>query len=507
VFQPGLRANDITGGGSVALAPAIGFAPPRIRSRVAVPTDFDLVVDLGRDIGSAHWWRGAATVLLLCGAATWLGGTIRPLPVPADQAYTPAQQLEAQPQAIAPLALGSSTGKRVAANGQLVRPLSQTPERPRIERSVSIGGGTGLAAALRRAGASEEDAKTVADLVGSAVPLNSIDRGTSADLVLGRRANTSVPRPLESMAFRAAFDLKLAINRVGGELKLKRIPIAVDSTPMHISGAVGGSLYKSARAAGVPANLVAEFIKVLSFSVDFQHDVPSSAKFDLIFEHRLAETGETRIGRLLYAGLDMNGKKLGMMRWTLGGREQFFDASGQATQKGLLRTPVDGARITSSFGMRFHPVLGYSRMHKGVDFGVPYGSPIVAAAAGKVVYSGWHGGHGNYVKIQHNSQLATGYGHMSRFAVKSGQMVKQGQVIGYVGSTGLSTGPHLHYELWRNGQAVDPRSVKFTSHTQLAGKDLRAFRARLNELTAIRSGAKNGMIRSAATGNKGNANG
>jgi murein DD-endopeptidase MepM/ murein hydrolase activator NlpD len=144
-----------------------------------------------------------------------------------------------------------------------------------------------------------------------------------------------------------------------------------------------------------------------------------------------------------------------------------------------MRTPVDGARLTSGFGMRFHPILNYSRMHQGVDFGAEWGSPVVAAATGKVSFAGPHGGHGNYIMVQHNKDLATAYAHLSRFAVKPGQSVTQGQVIGYVGSTGLSTGPHLHYEVWLRGQATNPQTIKFLGGTQLAGAELSKFQAQL----------------------------
>lgn len=465
-------------------------ASARLRSLARdLSGDGDLVVDLGRDIGSANWWRGAITVALLAGSAAFIGARMSPMPAAPVPAYTPAQQIEASAQAIAPLSAQSETGRRLAPTS-MVRPLAETPERPQIEVAATLRQGGEIERTLRNAGVSAEDASTAAGLVADTVALPDINRGAALDIVLGRRPNKSVPRPLDLLAFRAAFDLRLAVSRQGDELRLKKIPIAVNDAPLRITGTVGSSLYKSARAAGVPARLVAEYIKALSFGIDFQRDVGANAKFDIIFEHRLAETGETETGKLLYASLDRGGKKLQMMRWTLGGREQFFDASGEATQKGLMRTPVDGARLTSGFGMRLHPLLGYSRMHKGVDFGAPHGAPILAAAAGRIEFAGSNRGYGKYVKISHGNGLATAYAHMSRFKVSAGQRVQQGQVIGYVGSTGMSTGPHLHYELYRNGRAVDPRSVKFTSRTQLAGRDLNAFKAKLGGLMQIAAGPK-----------------
>jgi len=167
------------------------------------------------------------------------------------------------------------------------------------------------------------------------------------------------------------------------------------------------------------------------------------------------------------------------------GKDQWYEASGVGETKGVMRQPVFG-HLTSSFGMRFHPILGFSRMHQGMDFGAPMGSPIVAATDGTVIFAGWHGGHGNYVRLNHVGGISTGYAHMSRIIAKPGERVRQGQLIGYVGSTGLSTGPHLHYEVFRNGQAINPASMKFTTVQQLGGRDLANFKAKLNNLLSVR---------------------
>ncbi|MGI4877814.1 MAG: M23 family metallopeptidase, partial [Janthinobacterium lividum] len=199
-------------------------------------------------------------------------------------------------------------------------------------------------------------------------------------------------------------------------------------------------------------------------------------------------TGETETGGLLYAALrPASGAPVELMRWTYGGKPMFFRANGESAKKGLMRTPVDGAHETSGFGMRFHPILGFSRLHQGVDFGAPMGSPIMAAAAGKVTFAGWHGGHGNYIQLLHRPGLMTAYAHMSRFAVKAGTNVAQGQVIGYVGSTGLSTGPHLHYEVWINQQPVNPLDVKFLGGTQIAASEMGRFTGQLDRMRGLRA--------------------
>jgi murein DD-endopeptidase MepM/ murein hydrolase activator NlpD len=210
-------------------------------------------------------------------------------------------------------------------------------------------------------------------------------------------------------------------------------------------------------------------------------------RFDLIVAHRRAATGETETGELLYAGLRHNRRDIGLMRWVEGGKAQWFDDSGTGEQRNGMHRPVESTRVTSRFGMRMHPLLGYSRMHRGVDIGAAYGAPIMAAADGVVRFAGRHGGHGNYVLLKHGNNLMTGYAHMSRILVRPGSHVSAGQVIGYVGSTGLSTGPHLHYEVYRNNQPINPSSLRFTSVVRLAGKDLARFKTALSDLLAVRS--------------------
>ena len=243
------------------------------------------------------------------------------------------------------------------------------------------------------------------------------------------------------------------------------------------------------RARGAPPEAIQSYLRVIGRQISVSRDIRSSDEFDIIVDYRRAETGESETGKLLYAGLIRGGKpKLSMLEWNADGRAQWFEASGVGEQRGGMTRPTRG-RVTSNFGMRRHPILGYKRMHSGMDFGGGYGAPIYAVTDGIVTIAGRHGGFGNYVKLNHGKGLGTGYGHMSRIAVRSGQRVKRGQVIGYIGSTGLSTGPHLHYELYRNGRAVNPSSVTFVTRALLEGKALAAFRARIRELTSVAPGA------------------
>ena len=379
-------------------AAARRWTPPLDLGRLA---DFDLAVDLGQRIGSRDWWLGLGLLTTLCLSAVGAGLHVTPLPATVRAAATPADADDARPDAILPLARGAMTG-RLAGPTRMVEALSEVPERPRLETTARLGRGDSLASALRRAGVGPDDAATAARLVGGAV--RGVAPGTGVDLVLGRRATRTVPRPLDSLGFRAAFDLRLEVGRVDGALALKRIPIAVDDTPLRVTGTVGGNLARAVRDAGVPAAQAAEFRQNLAYVVDLQRQVGRHDRFDVVLAHRHAATGENETGALLYAALHPDrGEPVELLRWDYGGHPMFFRASGESARKGLMRTPVDGAHETSGFGMRLHPILGYSRLHQGIDFGAAWGSPIMAAAAGKVTFAGWHGGHGNYVQLHRST--------------------------------------------------------------------------------------------------------
>jgi murein DD-endopeptidase MepM/ murein hydrolase activator NlpD len=476
-------------GGSVALADAMTSpmrqTPERDwRDRLA---ELDLVPDLGEDIGSLRWFRGLGTLTALSVFALALLPDFGPVYGAQPPIPTEAEFEEARAQMIMPIAYGSDSGKRMAATDAVVA-LAGSPERPRIELTATLGRGDSFARVLQRAGVGSGEASNIVSMVSGVTSLGDIEPGTPIEIVLGTRSSRNEARPLESVAFRARFDLNLAINREGSALRLARKPIAVDETPLRIRGTVGDSLYRSARAAGAPANAIQSYLKVIAGRTSLS-SLRSTDEFDIIIDYKRAETGEVKVGDLLYAGIDREGKSaIQMLKWTLGDNSQWFEASGVGESKGALSRPVNGA-VSSGFGMRRHPILGYSRMHSGLDFKGGYGTPIYAVTDGTVVYAGRKGGYGNFVQINHGGGLATGYGHMSRFAVSSGSRVRRGQIIGYVGSTGLSTGPHLHYELYRNGRAVNPMSVKFTQRAQLSGNDLAQFKGKLNRLKSVKAGA------------------
>ena len=464
--------------GAIALAPA--SAAPAWQTKPRYTRSFDFVPDLGDDIGSRTWWRGLATLAALCASAIALSpGFDRALPGIAPAPASQEAWEQARSTSITPLAFGAESGHRMAAT-DLVRPLGEAPERPSLELTATLGRGDSFARVLERAGIGGAEASRIADMVAGAVPLGEIAPGTRFDIRLGRRAAKHLPRPVEALAFRARFDLRLHIARAGQSLAMTEVPIRVDNTPLRIQGLVGDSLYRTARAAGAPAGAVETYLRALASKMSLG-GMAGNARFDLVVEQRRAETGEVETGQLLFAGLEQRGRKLQLLQWNVGGRTEWYDAAGVGEKRNGLTRPVFG-RQTSGFGMRIHPLFGYSRFHRGIDFGAAHGSPIYAVSDGRVAMAGRAGGHGNHVRLVHGGNMATGYSHMSRFAVRPGQLVRQGQVIGYVGSTGISTGPHLHFEVYRGGAAVNPKTVNFVSTSLLSGNELQAFRSKLAKL-------------------------
>ncbi len=250
------------------------------------------------------------------------------------------------------------------------------------------------------------------------------------------------------------------------------------------------SLYKSALEKKIPANIIIEFARIYGFQVDFQRDVKKQDKFQIMYEvyfnenKKLVETGE-----ILFANLKLSGQNNNLYYFDYEGSEGHYDKNGKSVKKALMKTPINGARLSSPFGMRKHPIDGFNKMHKGTDFAAPMGTPIMASGDGVVKKAGWCGGGGNCVKIRHNSTYETIYAHMSKFArgIKSGVRVKQGQTIGYVGSTGKSTGPHLHYEVIINGKKVNSQKLKLPSGKILKGDERKLFETKKIKLDVLKS--------------------
>ncbi|MGI8611153.1 MAG: M23 family metallopeptidase [Sphingomicrobium sp.] len=396
-----------------------------------------------------------------------------------------AEDLQWQALAIAPLSASAQTGLRMVAT-QAVEPIEFAPDRPTVELAMTYGAGDSIRALLTRAGATYNDAAHAAAMIVAASP--PIAPGTSVSVVLGPR--NGARRAIERVMLRASLAMRLEVARgETGGLQLVRHPIQVDTSPLRVRGRAGGGLYWSLRAAGVSPQSAAEYLRALATEIDVGSEIAADDRFDLVIASRRAATGERQTGSLLYAGVDRAAAPdLQLVKWGSLGRSSWVDAAdiGRPAAAGML-WPVAG-RITSGFGYRIHPILRFARMHRGVDFGAGWGSPIVAAADGQVAAAGWAGGYGRQVRIVHAGGIGTSYSHMSQIVAEPGSHVRRGQLIGYVGSSGLSTGPHLHYEVTRAGQAVNPLAVRFAGASAVDHAEVAAFKARLKALLSV--GAK-----------------
>ncbi len=288
-----------------------------------------------------------------------------------------------------------------------------------------------------------------------------------------------VPRVL-SLSVRPQPEREYVITRrEDGDYDASEKTYKVSPRIVRVAATRSGSLQRSGINAGAPSAAMVEFIRALSYDVDFQRELKEGQKFTVLLEQLVTSDGRvTHPGRLLAGELHLQKRTVTVIRFKpQGAAEGFFNPQGESVVRSFLRTPMDASKITSRFGMRSHPILGFSALHAGVDFAAPTGTPILAAGAGRVVTAGPNGGYGLYVKLQHTNDVATAYAHMSRIGpgIRPGVSVRQGQVIGFVGSTGMSTGPHLHYEFHRGGKQVNPLTQRFAMRATVGGKDAATF--------------------------------
>jgi murein DD-endopeptidase MepM/ murein hydrolase activator NlpD len=331
---------------------------------------------------------------------------------------------------------------------------------------LSILPGETFEAAVSRAGVGRDDARAAVETLSKAMDTVNIRAGLAFDAAIARPRGERGPARLVGLSLRTGPASALTLSRTfDGALRLRELDEKVSDDTVAAEGKIDGSLYQSAAKLGATPAVTAQIVKLFSHKLDFERDIQPGDSFKLVFNRRVTESAD--------------------------GHVEYFDDEGKNIKGFLLRTPVDGARITSTFGRRRHPVLGYTRAHQGVDFGAGSGAPILAAGDGVVVEAGRKGGYGNWVRVRHSGGWDTGYAHASRYAkgIRKGVRVRQGQVIAYVGSTGMSTGPHLHYEVWLNGKRVNPIGAKVPQGTVLAGSELAAFKAQKTRIAGLLDGA------------------
>ncbi|MEK9723206.1 MAG: peptidoglycan DD-metalloendopeptidase family protein, partial [Rhodospirillaceae bacterium] len=358
---------------------------------------------------------------------------------------------------------------------------------PVVEQAFKVQRGDTLATVLDRAGVDRSEAHAAMQAFAKAHDPRHIRVGQ----VLGIRYRVSVtdeiagdaaPGRFDGFTYAPAFDREVLVARTeDADFDAKVVDRPVSRHVARSEGIIQSSLYVAGRKAGLPAAALAELIRAFSWDVDFQRGIRKGDKFEVMFNYAVSDTGRiVQSDEILFAALTLSGSRKGIYRFDDGhGSFEYFDEKGNSAQKALMRTPIDGARLSSGFGARRHPVLGYTKMHRGVDFAAPKGTPIYAAGNGVVEVAGRKGGYGKYVRIRHNGTYQTAYAHMSGYGrgIRVGTRVHQGQVIGYVGTTGRSTGNHLHYEILRNGIQLNPMRIKMPSGRTLIGKELNAFHA------------------------------
>lgn len=363
---------------------------------------------------------------------------------------------------------------------------AETDPEAAEQRVVMVRRGDTLLDLLLNAGIPRADAHEAVSALRSVFNPRELRPGQEITLMLKPLSTGEQPGLIgASFAANAERDINLSRDSDGRFTALGR-DRDLRRELVRASGTVRSSLFEAGSTVGVPGTIMVELIRALSYDVDFQRDVQPGDTFDLVFERFRDEDGRfAKDGNVLFGALTLSGNTKRVYRHVMrNGTVGYFNELGENVRKALLRTPIDGARLTSGFGTRKHPILGYSAMHKGVDFGAPQGTPIQAAGEGIVEFSGWNGSYGQYVRVRHNSEYASAYAHLSRIAtdVRQGERVRQGQVIGYVGSTGRSTGPHLHYEVMRRGTQINPLNVQLPTARKLDGPELIQFRTAKAEL-------------------------
>jgi len=384
----------------------------------------------------------------------------------------------------------------------LAAPAAQSGERAYETVSLALRSGETLVDLLRRARVRDADRNRFVEALAGHLDLRALRPGFTVNLTLMPPDETVFQawaepdlanRYLAGLAVRPDKDHRLRVRDHFGRLEVSREPVRMTTRLKAVSGEIVGNLYLSMKSQGTPDRIITELANTFAYDIDFQRDIFRGDRFKAVFEAVYDDEG-TLIdgGRILYGSLSWRGgrREKGYYRFeTRSADVDYFDASGESARRLLMKTPIDGARLSSGFGTRRHPILGYKKTHKGLDFAARSGTPIKATGDGVIERANRYGSFGNYIRIRHNSEYKTAYAHLKGFAsgIRAGRRVRQGEIIGYVGSTGRSTGPHLHYEVHRNGTAVNPQKLKIATGTKLSGNSLAQFedyRAKLDRLVA-----------------------
>ena len=306
--------------------------------------------------------------------------------------------------------------------------------------------------------------------------LTNIYAGRELSIILKKSIDSK--NTIVSILYPINNTLSVEIRKKKDKFTIKENILKLYKKEVVVKNTINNNLYSAATEVAIEPNIIIEFARIYGFEVDFQRDIRKGDTFEIYYEKFLDDENVVRdTGKIIFAHMNVNNREINLYNFKDKNEIGFYDINGKSIVKSLMKTPINGARLSSSFGMRKHPILGFNKMHRGTDFAAPTGTPIMASGSGTVTRARWCGGGGNCVKIRHNSTYETIYAHMSKFAagIKEGKKVKQGQIIGYVGSTGMSTGPHLHYEVVVNGKKVNSQKLKLPSGKILNGEARKRF--------------------------------
>tara|TARA_B100001057_G_scaffold496595_1_gene598471 strand:+ start:257 stop:1549 length:1293 start_codon:yes stop_codon:yes gene_type:complete len=380
--------------------------------------------------------------------------------------------------------------KTILNNIYLKKTLNYTfnnlePRFKKISHNITIG--ETFDNILKKYDLKDTEIKEIKKNISKKVNINKLDTEQRIEFTIDQ-ANSKI----KEFIFQISNTEKIYLVRNSGTKKFEQkiLLTKLKKDIVYKENLILQSLYKSAVDQKIPANIIIEFARIYGFQVDFQRDIRKKDSFQIMYEAFENDNGKTiETGKILYANLKLSGQENPLYYFDKEGSKGHYDQNGKSVKKALMKTPINGARLSSPFGMRKHPIDGFNKMHKGTDFAAPLGTPIMASGDGIIKKAGWCGGGGNCVVIKHNSTYTTVYAHMSKFAkgIKSGLRVKQAQVIGYVGSTGKSTGPHLHYEVIVNGKKINSQKLKLPSGKILKGNEREIFETKKIKLDVLKS--------------------
>ena len=393
-------------------------------------------------------------------------------------------------------------------SNNFLKPITSTPEEFKNEiknfssffinknnsnfinkKTITVKPGNSLQGILAKEGIDQKEINKINSLLKQKIKLINLQVGQKINLLL-KKENTKILLSRLSFSLNEITNVYLFENNEQN-YNIKIINKILEKKNYLAKGIIKNSLYNSAQKQGVDPEIIIEFARIFGFEIDFQRDIRENDEFQILYERFEDDDGEVqKNGEIIFAYMNNNGKEISLYRF----KDQknnigYYSKDGKSIEKALMKTPINGARLSSSFGLRKHPILGYNKLHQGTDFAAPKGTPVMASGSGTVEMASWNGAYGKYVRIRHNSTYKTAYAHLSRFGkkIRRGAKVQQGQIIGYVGSTGRSTGPHLHYEVLVQNKRVNSQRLKLPSGKNLAGKEMQIFentKAQIEELRA-----------------------